>query len=58
MHGNTCFDDMGFNVDDLPVVWLVVIVDDPLSINDARPRITGLGVATMNSIEFMIFVES
>ena len=57
MHRNTCFDAMKFNLDEPPIEWLVVLVDDPLSMNDIRPGTTGLNVAIMNSIEFMLFVE-
>jgi hypothetical protein len=34
LHGKAFLDDMASKLDELPVVWLVVLLDDPPSMND------------------------
>ena len=42
MHGKTFLDDMTSKLDELPVVWLVVLLDDPPSMNDIHLGTIGL----------------
>jgi hypothetical protein len=49
---------MASKLDELPVVWLVVLLDDPPSMNDIHLGTIGFEFAMMNSIEIMVFVES
>lgn len=41
LHGKTFLDDMASKLDELPVVWLVVLLDDPPNMNDIHLGITG-----------------